>query len=370
MDPLTTDYQLLRPSKASREGGPATNFKRPWHKRPVFYIFLIIALAVGYYGYQFGLAYNTITIENDSSQSLWSRIAGIFDDNKINEVPDPNPMPQSETNRLDVLLLGIRGENEEAIEKGGGLLTDTIIVASIDKITKKTAIISIPRDLYIEMYAQAPNDKNIKLKGKINEVYERGLENGGGLALAKQIVSRITGIYIDNAIVFDFNAFKEIVNNLGGIDVRLSKAFEEKNQWGYEFSLPAGDNHLDGEQALYYVRSRYSTSDFDRARRQQEVISIIKNKAFALGVLSNPIKITSLLSDLKGNIRTDFQIWNIKDLLTLANSFDNKATAKNYVITTENLVYETKTEKGEYILLPKEANYQGIKNLFGNILVQ
>jgi anionic cell wall polymer biosynthesis LytR-Cps2A-Psr (LCP) family protein len=127
---------------------------------------------------------------------------------------------------------------------------------------------------------------------------------------------------------------------------------------------------LDGEAALYYVRSRYSTSDFDRARRQQEVISIIKNKALSLGFLSNPVKVTSLLADLKGNIRTDFQVWDIKNLVTLTNSFGTKTPIKNYVITTDNLVYETKTEKGEYILLPKEANYQGIKDLFGGILVQ
>ena len=342
--------------------------KRPWYKRPVFYVFFAIALVIGYYAYQFSLAYNTISVENGS---WWKGVANIWNFNKEEKMaPDPNPMPEPERDRLDILILGIRGENEAAIKEEGGLLTDTIIVASIDKVTKKTAVISIPRDLYIEMAAQTPNDKNIKLKGKINEVYERGLENGGGLILAKQVVSRITGVFIDNAIVFDFNAFKEIVNNLGGIDIRLNKPFEEKNQWGYEFSLPAGDNHLDGEQALYYVRSRYSTSDFDRARRQQEVISIIKNRAFNLGFLSNPIKVTSLLSDLKGNIRTDFQIWDIKDLAALANSFGNKATAKNYVITTENLVYETKTEKGEYILLPKEGNFEGLKNLLETILTQ
>ena len=136
------------------------------------------------------------------------------------------------------------------------------------------------------------------------------------------------------------------------------------------FSLPAGNNHLNGDQALYYVRSRYSTNDFDRARRQQEVIIAIKNKALSLGVLANPLKINSLLSSLKGNIWTDFQIWDINDILTLASSFNPKQPVKSYVISTDNLVYETKTTSGEYILLPKDANYAGIKNLFKNILLQ
>lgn len=357
MDPLlNTGYQILniRPRK-------------PWYKRPLFYVLCAVITVVSYYAYQFGSAYSTISVEN---KSWLSNVVGVFSfgDDDSEPAPDSNPMPQPELNRLDVLLLGIRGENEDAIEEEGGLLTDTLIVVSIDKVAKKTALISIPRDFYIEMNAQAANGKKIKIRGKINEVYERGLANGGGIALAKQIVSRITGTYIDNAIVADFSAFREVVNSLGGIDVHLAKPFNEKTQWGYEFSLPAGDNHLDGNQALYYVRSRYSTSDFDRARRQQEVISIIKNRALSLGFLSSPAKVTSLLSDLKGNIRTDFQIWDVKDLSALANSFGTKTPVKNYVITTENLVYETKTEKGEYILLSQEANFGGIKNLFKTIL--
>lgn len=350
---LQDNFQTSRPRKR-------------WFKKPLFYIFLILLIVVGYYAYQFGMAYSTISVENGS---WWKGIAGIFSIGKPEPTIDPNPMPQPEPNRLDILILGIRGENETAIEEEGGLLTDTLLVVSIDKETKKAAMISIPRDLYIDMDAVMPNGKDVRLKGRINEVYERGREYGGGLSLAKQVISRITETYIDNAVVFDFDAFREIVNNLGGIDVNLAKPFEEKNQWGNEFYLPAGESHLDGERALYYVRSRYSTSDFDRARRQQEMIAIIKNKALTLGFLANPVKITSLLSDLKENIKTDFQIWDVGDLLSLAGAFDSKTKTKNYVISIDNLVYETKTEKGEYILLPKEADFMGIKNLFKNILV-
>lgn len=357
MDPLTNNYKL-----------ETRNYQRPWYKRPVFYIFLVVALIVSYYAYQFGRVYSTISVENGW---WWREVANVFNiGGGKQETPDPNPMPQPEQNRLNVLILGIRGEDEIAIKDEGGLLTDTIMLVSIDKITKKAAMISIPRDLYLDMNTPAPNGKKINIKGKINEIYERGIENGGGLTIAKQIISRITGVYIDNAIVFDFNSFKEIVDNLGGIDVHLIKQFDEKTQWGYEFSLPAGNNHLDGGRALYYVRSRYSSSDFDRARRQQEVITAIKNKALSLGFLSNPVKITPLLSNLRGNVRTDFKIWDIKDLLVLANSFSAKSQAKNYVISTDNLVYETKTEKGEYILLPKEGNFEGIKNLFKTVLAQ
>lgn len=343
--------------------------KKPWFKRPLFYIFIAVAVFLGYFSFRLGLVYNSITVENEP---LWKSVAGLVfnlgGEEKTKD--DPNPMPEPEEKRLDVLILGIRGDKEEDVENAGGLLTDTILIASFDKDSKKTAMISIPRDLYIEVAMTAKNGKRVEIKGKINEIYERGLANGGGIDLAEKIISKITGTYIDKTVVLNFNAFKEIVDDLGGVDIRLEKPFKESTQWGYEFSLPAGNNHLDGGQALYYVRSRYSTSDFDRARRQQEVIIAIKNKALSLGVLSSPLKINSLLSSLEGNVKTDFQIWDINDILTLASSFNPKQPVKSFVISTDNIVYETKAANGEYVLLPKEVNYVGIKNLFKNILLQ
>lgn len=271
-----------------------------------------------------------------------------------------NPIPAPEKDRLDILILGIRGDDKKSVTEEGGLLTDTILLVSVDKINKKPYLVSVPRDLYID---------TPEIKGKINEVYERGLEKNRGIAFAKETTSRITGIYIDNAIVFDFNSFKEIVDKIGGIDIYLTEPFAESKQWGYEFDLPAGKNHLNGEQALYYARSRYSTSDFDRSRRQQEIIKAIENKIISLGYLSDYSKIISILSDLKGNIKTDFQIWNLGDLFSLANSFGKKTKINDYVISTDNLLHQSKTEKGEFILLPNGNNYDGIREFFKNIFV-
>ena len=92
----------------------------------------------------------------------------------------------------------------------------------------------------------------------------------------KELVSKITGVYIDKAVILDFFSFEKIIDQVGGIDIVLENPFEEKQQWGYEFSLPAGPNHLDGKNALYYARSRFSSSDFDRSRRQQEVMFALK----------------------------------------------------------------------------------------------
>lgn len=328
--------------------------KKPWFKRRRFYLLAVAVVAIGWFAIRLSVIYNTIVVDNGS----WlDNFASIFKPEE--PTPDPNPIPTPEPDRFDVLILGIRGTDQTAIEEEGGLLSDTLLVASVDKTTKKAALVSIPRDLYVDI---------LGVKGKVNEIYERGLERKQGLELAKQIVSRLTGVYIDKAVVFDFNAFQRIVDILGGIDIYLVKPFTEKTQWGYEFSLPAGNNHLNGEQALYYVRSRFSTSDFDRARRQQEVIAAIKDKAAKNSYLTNPIKITNLLSELKGDIRTDFQIWDIKDVLDLAATFNPKSQIKNYVLSIDNLLYETRSAKGEYLLLPKGDSYDMVRERFTNIL--
>lgn len=324
--------------------------ERLWPKRLRRVIIVLVIIIVGFFlmrGRQF-------TIQNKPWWTVFANVLKIGSEEKI----DPFPLPSPETDRLDVLILGLRGEDRKAIEEEGGLLTDTILVASIDKTNKKAALISVPRDLYVEIAG---------VKGKINSVYERGLGKGKGVTVVKEVVSRLSGVRVDNVVVFDFEAFKKIVDALDGIDINLTKTFVEKDQWGYEFSLPAGQNHLSGEQALYFVRSRFSTSDFDRARRQQEVVLAIKNKAETLGYFSNPLKASGLFSELKGTIKTDFQIWDITDLLALASAFRTGSKPKTHVISTENLLYETKNGDGEYILLPKDNNYALLKDFFINI---
>ena len=132
--------------------------------------------------------------------------------------------------------------------------------------------------------------------------------------------------------------------------------------------VPAGDNHLNGDQALYYVRSRYSTSDFDRARRQQQVVESIKKKAMSLGFLANPVKITSLYSSLKGNLTTDFNIWDTANLLSLGGTLTGKGAIQHYLLTTENIYYETHLPNGEYVLLPRNNTFDTMRDYISAIV--
>jgi LCP family protein required for cell wall assembly len=307
-------------------------------------LFVAVLLFIGK-----NLAGHEIVIDKTgNNSSLWGRIAGVLPFAKqIQDDPD-YVMPSKESNRLDILVLGMRG----ADDPDGGMLTDTIMLVSLDQTTKKGSMVSIPRDLYVRITSEKQD--------KINSAYENL-----GLSGVKKLVSQITGVYIDYAVVFDFSAFKEIVDTLGGVDITLDKPFTEQSQWGYEFSLPAGQNHLTGETALYYVRSRYSTSDFDRAWRQQQVIMAIKQKALSLNILSDPGNILNLMNIVRKHMKTDYNLSNISGMIQLTEQL-NGSKIRRSVLTTENFLTEDHVN-GMYVLLPFGGNFQELKKYFASV---
>ncbi len=320
--------------------------QKPWHKRLGFYLgcgaLIILLLFLGPISHK-------IDINNKEPHGNIGSAATLPTEEDLNPMPKPDP------SRTNVLILGIRGEDDL---KDGGLLTDTMLLASVDSATGKATLVNIPRDLYINM---------LGVKGKINEAYERGVAKNQGISLSGEIISRITGVYVDKVVVFDFTAFDNIITRLDGVDITLDKPFTETQQWGYAFSLPAGLNHLNPEQALYYARSRYGSSDFDRSRRQQQIIDAVKDKAMSAGIISSPSQILGLFNDLKGHIKTNFQVWDINTVLQLAKAFSKKENVTRTIISTDNFLYQTHAESGEYILLPKSGNYKELQNYFQNI---
>lgn len=319
---------------------PDFNEKSKFNKKRLGVIVLILSLAViGYF----------------SPAPFWQKVANIF--NFSSEPVDPDYiMPVGEPNRFDVLVMGIRGENDPDAQDGGPLLTDSMMVLSYDKTTKKASIISIPRDLYVKI------DKN--KKDKINTAYEYGYyHKNGGINFTKELVSKITGVYIDKTVVLDFSSFEKIIDQIGGIDIVLAQPFQEDQQWGFKFALPAGPNHLDGQNALYYARSRFSSNDFDRSRRQQEVMFALKEKLTNLNFWSDPIKTLSILNSIRSNIKTDINIFDTKELLDLSKEINSSGKIKKYIMTTDNLLYESRADES-YILLPKGDNFNQIKQLF------
>jgi len=273
-----------------------------------------------------------------------------------------------ELDRINILLLGIRGVGDPH----GGLLTDAIMVLSVKPQTGEAAMISIPRDLYVKVPYH-------DYKHKINEVYAAGFSEDKtknlaersqeGLKYSKKAAAKVTGLDIHYAASADFKAFEEIIDTLGGVTITLSKPFYEPNQFEEGMiSLPAGTQIIDGETALLFVRARFSSSDFDRAKRQQQVLTALKEKAFSLGVLANPLKIISILDSAGNHIRTDMELWEIQEMAAMAKKIDGtKINKKVFDTSSEGLLYSSRDEKGSYILLPAGDNYSKIQECCENI---
>jgi len=272
------------------------------------------------------------------------------------------PLPEPQANRQNFLIVGMRGFGMD----DGPLLTDTMLLVSIEKDPvsglHRSALISVPRDLFVQVpYGQ---------KTKINELYTIGYEKGGeklAFNLVKTVVSEVTGVYIDGMIRIDFNGFQKIIDTIGGVDVYLQTPFQEVKQWegAGGFFLPKGLNHLNGEQALYFSRSRFSTSDFDRARRQQIVLLAVKKKLATLGILSNPLKVYSILDILGSHIRTDVSM-GVGEGLSLLSDFNDNDMRK-LVLSTENFLNQGIGPHKAYILTPKDETYGDIHQAVGSI---
>jgi LCP family protein required for cell wall assembly len=226
--------------------------------------------------------------------------------------------------QVNVLLLGMGGYENDA-----PFLTDSIMAVSIDPTSNRVMMASIPRDLVVHMNLQS-NPQRIWTQ-KINAAYEVPYTNiiccvasqytgpnGGGYA-AEHEVSKITGLTFDRYIAIDFVAFRDMVNALGGVDVCLSTNLDDLEYPNYNngympIHFRAGCQHLNGEQALEIARSRHAvqpeqSSDFGRARRQQDIMEAIKKKATTVNGFA---KAPALLSALQNNIRTDMSLTDMK----------------------------------------------------------
>lgn len=280
--------------------------------------------------------------------------------NSKGEIFMSGSLPEQDHNRLDILVVGMRGAGEGP----GDFLTDTMMLFSLDKTTGKVALISIPRDLYVSF----PYENK---KRKINELYIFGYEQGGealAFGLTKTMLSQMMGIYIDGMVRIDFEGFKKIIDTVGGVDIYLDKPFVEITQWQGigGFRLPAGNNHLNGERALFYARSRFSSSDFDRARRQHDILLALQHKISTLGILSNPVKVYTILDIIGNHVKTDAGI-DVPEALALANKIDY-AHIKKLILSTENYLYHDTAANGAYILLPNGGDFSQIKKAVQQIL--
>ncbi|MFA6529030.1 MAG: LCP family protein [Candidatus Gracilibacteria bacterium] len=288
-----------------------------------------------------------------------------------------SPLKEDEFGHTNFLMLGIGGGDHDGAE-----LTDSIIVASLDEKNNLIPMLSIPRDFYVkdEEIGSDRINRYYELKKMIYE--ENGYQESEAQTLALEDTSikigEILGIEIQYYALINFDGFTEVVDAMDGIDIYLDESFYD-NQYPigetgfYEtFSLPAGENHLDGDMALKYARSRKTTSDFDRGLRQQTILNAIKEKALSAGILTSPSKIKDLYDAISDNFVTNLSISEMAYLGEIADGFgedsmlsqvlnDNPEQAGGFLYTPPREDYG-----GAFVLVPSSDDYSEIQ-LFANL---
>lgn len=274
--------------------------------------------------------------------------------------------------RTNILLLGYGGEGHD-----GPLLTDTIILLSYNYETKETAIVSIPRDMVVK------TDNNTYKK--INNLYSIGEYSGNnqGLAYTKDIISKNIGIPVHYAVAIDFFGFEEIINALGGVDVTVDNSFVDymyptENHKYQTVKFEKGDQHLNGERALQFARSRHGMvtggtgfegSDFARSERQFKIIKAVKDKVLSFSTLSNPQKVIKLFKILQNYITTDAESWEAMRFIETLRSMNQDNIYKKVLSDAPDslLTNTTSAYDGAFILIPRNNNYNLITSFFQNI---
>ncbi|MCP4427597.1 MAG: LCP family protein [Chloroflexi bacterium] len=214
--------------------------------------------------------------------------------------------PWSGQERISILLLGI----DQRCEDEGPSHTDSMMALTVDPVELTAAVLSLPRDLWVEIPGLGSD--RINQAYYFGELYEYP---GGGPTLAMETAAATLGVPIDYYATVNFDAFIEAVDIIGGITVNVPEAINDPDYPdkcnGYDpFSIAAGEHRLDGEIALKYARTRATFGgDVDRAGRQQAVILAVRDQIMQLGMLPQLIaQSPRLWQALQDNVRTNLSL--------------------------------------------------------------
>jgi LCP family protein required for cell wall assembly len=203
---------------------------------------------------------------------------------------------------INILVAGV-----DRRPQGGDQNSDVIILVHVDLINKRVAAISIPRDLWVDIPGVGQD--------KINSAYNYGIkatpdDPAAGIAKLRDTVETLFGVPVDGYVLFDFNGFKTVVDELGGVDINVPyKIVDDQyptEDYGVKtVTFEAGEQHMDGETALEYVRTRHADSDDCRRGRQMQVMMALFGNGKSLSSIA---KIQPLILALGKTIQTSFPL--------------------------------------------------------------
>src|SRR5690554_379286 len=263
--------------------------------------------------------------------------------------------PWDDPRRVTILLMGIDQREGEA----GPFPTDTVILLSIDPAGKTAAVLTIPRDLWVEF-------PGLPEPGKINTAMIRGDQvnypGGGGPALAMKTVERTLGVPVHYYVVINFEVFTEVIDAIGPIEVCPPEPIDDDEypdgSYGtISIHFDAGCQELDSERLLQYARTRHGNSDIDRSRRQQEVIMATRDRVLSAGgVISLIPRAPALWESIQENVRTNLSLQEIIRLALAAESIESENIRQGQITFEEVLMQQS--PQGEDILVPIPTDFR------------
>lgn len=290
------------PRPVARQPVPKT---RRWLPRNRYVLFgvpaavLVIALIVlAPFMLQTWKAYGKIFVGRDSQPRVIVNDQGtpVLDLNGSAPLPD-----WGKKERVNIALLG-SDTSPDRREEGEIPLSDTIIIVSIDPASKQVGLLSIPRDLLVTIPGIGEE--------KINAAYSSGeLSNLTGPGLVKATLEHNFDVPIHYFAEVDFEGFKKIIDTVGGVTLDVPAPIKDDQYPGEKFNYTrvyfhTGLQHVNGQTALRYVRTRHDDNDFARGERQQQLLRALREQAVDLNLIS---KAPELMAALGDTVRTDLQ---------------------------------------------------------------
>jgi polyisoprenyl-teichoic acid--peptidoglycan teichoic acid transferase len=245
-------------------------------------------------------------------------------------LPQVTPLSQVPS-QINILLLGADRRPWDQQYR-----TDTIILLTLNSEKGKVNVTSFPRDLYLNLPGYGMS--------RINTAWTYG-----GYPLVQQTFQRNFGIHVDYYLLVEFSSFKKIIDDFGGLTVQVAEPVSDYRA-GYWVTIPAGEVHMDADTVLWYVRTRKTTNDIARNRRQQEVLQAIFDKLISLDVLR---RAPEFYEQYKGSVKTDLGLVDALRWLPFAAKIAESRNIKQYFLTY-NHVYDWITPEGAMVLVPQQ----------------
>jgi LCP family protein required for cell wall assembly len=256
--------------------------------------------------------------------------------------------------RESVLILGSDARPDE-LRNGEVGRTDTLLVFVGDRAMPREAMVSVPRDLWVTI--PVPGNR---LQDRVNTAYEYG-----GPQVAKQTVSNVLGQPIDRYAVIGLQGVRDIVDAVGGVDITVAQAIHDDtyptDDYGYQVvDIPAGRQHMDGDTALKYARTRHQDSDFARAARQQQVVVAVGT------AMLNPLnwpRIPAVAAAISKSIKTDV---TPLDAIALGAAMLRSPGGPDHLVIDTSLADVLTGQDGAYLLQAKPTLQPTVAQFLGH----